>query len=231
MKKIKGKDPIRIAVCVPSQGQWKSGFGRSLALMFSYAAGKKWKGHDLHLLLINTEMSMLCTSREELVKGALRNNAQYILFLDCDMSFPGDLIHRFLDRGKDFISANCTTRKFPVVQVAHTLSGEPMESRGKTGVQEAQHTGLACAMINCEPLKRLQQPLFLMDWIPAQQKYCGEDVYFTQKLAQIGVRIYIDHDISPKVKHIGTYHYGHHDLGDDSRGEDVQLGKVALAGS
>ena len=35
---------LNVAVCVPSGGEWKSGFGKSLALMFAYFAMKRVAG-------------------------------------------------------------------------------------------------------------------------------------------------------------------------------------------
>ena len=49
--------------------------------------------------------------------------------------------------------------------------------------------------------------------------YCGEDVYFCQKLVDAGARLYIDHDLSVQVQHIGSYSYGHEDLVDGSDSE------------
>jgi len=163
--------------------------------------------------LITVESSMLSTSRERIVRQALRNKEYtHLMWIDSDMKVPMNTIHRLLAHKKDFIAANCTTRKAPVEPVAHDLEGNRLHSVGKHGIQEVQHVGLAVALVKLEPLKRLRPPLFLMDWIHEYSDYCGEDVYFSQKLKDIGVSLWVDHDLSVEVGHVGTKVYTHADI-------------------
>jgi hypothetical protein len=61
-----------------------------------------------------------------------------------------------------------------------------------------------------------------MDWIPQLKCYCGEDVYFCQKLVESGTDLWIDHELSRAVKHVGSYSYGHDDLTEESFGDASQ---------
>ena len=71
-----------------------------------------------------------------------------------------------------------------------------------------QHVGLAVTLIEASAFMKLRPPLFLMDWIPDLNCYCGEDVYFCQKLSEAGVKLYVDHDVSQRIRHIGTQAFG-----------------------
>ena len=210
---MRAKD-YNVLVCVPSTGTWMAETAKCVALMFSHFSLYKVKGAaSQRISLLSIQASMLSTSREMAVRKALTGGYTHLMFVDSDMIIPVDTAKRFLERRKPFIAANCTTRKFPVEQVGHTMEGERLDSRGRTGLEEVQHVGLAVSMVDVEVLKRLRPPLFLMDWIPQLATYCGEDVYFCQKLLEVGETIYIDHDVSQKVLHIGKYNYGHKDVG------------------
>jgi hypothetical protein len=37
----------------------------------------------------------------------------------------------------------------------------------------------------------------------------GEDVFFCKKARELGHKIYIDHDVSHEIGHIGTFEFGH----------------------
>lgn len=203
-----------VVVCVPSTGTWVSHMAKSVMLMTSYFQMHRVPGvKQQKISIINTEGSMLSALRELMTKKALQNHYSHILFIDSDMEFPMDGLNRLLSHNKHFVAANCVTRNFPVEPTAHDLYGNRIDSRGKTGIQEVQHVGLAFALINTSVLKtHMKPPLYLMDWIPPIQNYCGEDVYFCQKLAAAGVKLYIDHDVSQKILHVGTYKYGFKDL-------------------
>lgn len=210
-------DFYNLYVCIPSGGQWMSKFGRSLALMTSYFSTVKVhpeKGQRLTLATV--ECSMLCASRERLVTQALRNDATHVLFLDSDMQFPMDTAHKLLRRDKDFICAAYPTRSEPAVPVAADLNGKKFTSKGKHGVQKIQHGGFGVCLILCEQIKKLQPPLFMMEWIPSQiggvGGYCGEDVYFSQKMAEIGVDLWVDHELSNEIAHVGYKQYTFDDV-------------------
>lgn len=215
-----GARDIHVMVGIPSGDTWKAQTAKCVALMFSFFALHPVKGaRTQKMSLLSLQSSMLSFSRETIVKKALQSDATHLLFIDSDMVFPMETANRLLSHQAPFVAANCTTRKFPTEAVAHTMEGERLVSLGKSGLEVVQHTGLAMALIECSVLKKLTQPLFLMDWVPALKAYCGEDVYFCQKLAEQGIRLYIDQDLSVKVKHVGSYLYGHEDIKDGENPE------------
>jgi hypothetical protein len=204
---------IHVAVCIPSGDTWKAKTAKCVALMFSYFALHRVKGAaSQKMSLISMQSSMLSFSRELSTKKALQAEATHVLFIDSDMTFPMNTANRLLEHKKDFVAANCTTRQKPVETVAHSLKGERLDSRGKHGLEEVQHVGLAVTLVRTSVIKALRPPLFLMDWIPELQAYCGEDVYFCQKLVAKEVKLFVDHDLSVNVHHVGSYSYGHDDL-------------------
>ncbi len=155
---------------------------------------------------------MLSQSRQKLVQKAMKAGCTHIFFIDADMEFPMDTLNKMLERDKDYLALNATTRMEPIRPVAHGIDGERLSSKGKKGCEKVQHVGLALALIKREVFAVLQPPLFLMDWIPEQNAYCGEDVYFAVLAQNAGFDIWVDHELSEKVGHIGTRRYGYEDV-------------------
>lgn len=207
MSKKQGKGKwVHVIVCVPSLGTWCSDFGKSLVLLFTYFTQNKVPGaFGQRLSIISGESSMLSQSRESMAKMALRTEGcTHILFLDTDMVFPRDLLNRLVAHKKPVVGCNCTTRVSPIMPVAHDLQGNRIASIGRTGLEEVQQTGMAVMLISTDVLKRLRPPLFLMEWVPEYNAYCGEDIYFSAKVQETGEKVYVDHDLSREVGHIGT---------------------------
>jgi hypothetical protein len=179
-----------------------------------FAVVQVTKGKTQRLTLATVESSMLSASREKLIVQALRGGATHALFLDSDMDFPIDTAHRLLKWDKEFICAAYPTRSEPAVPVAAGLDGKKFSSKGKHGIQKIQHGGFGVCLIYVDAVKKLQQPLFLMDWIPdvGGGSYCGEDVYFSQKMAQVGIELWVDHDLSNEIGHVGYKRFDFEDV-------------------
>jgi hypothetical protein len=199
---------INLCVCIPSMGTWKSKFGQSVAMMFSEFM--LWKPEGLRskqLQLVNIESSMLVHNRHLCVVKALQQGATHILFLDADIQFPKNLPQRLIERDKDVVAGDYTIRGFPAVGVARNSDGEHINPLKKNGMQKVRFAGLGVMMIKADVLKKLRPPLFMMEWIPDHKGYCGEDVYFCQLLQEAGVDIWIDHEVSKDLRHIGDFQY------------------------
>jgi hypothetical protein len=209
MKKV---DHVNVAVCVPSSGTWRAETARALALMFSHAAIHNYATKSQRVGIITSEGSMLSQMRENMVKKAMQSKATHVMFVDSDMDFPPNTLQRLLAAKKEYVAANCTTRVEPIMPVAHDLNGVRLSSKGKNGLQMVQHVGLAIALIEREVFERIRPPCFLMDWIPSMKAYCGEDVFFSTKVQELGYKVWVDHDLSREIRHVGHRSYGYTDL-------------------
>lgn len=219
--KGKKRGKIHVHVCVPSGDSWKSKFGRSLAMMFAYFSTIQVPDTEGQKLTLSTvESSMLVASRWNLVLKALQKGADYVLFLDSDMVFPVDTLHRLLAAQKNFIAAGYVTRSQEnCLPVCVGLDGLKIDCRKHTGVEKIQHAGFGCCLISCDAIKQCTPPLFMMEWLPGMKSYCGEDVYFSQRMAEVGYPLWIDHDLSKEVKHQGSYIYSFDDINEQTLAE------------
>ena len=52
----------------------------------------------------------------------------------------------------------------------------------------------------------IEPPWFEMSWI-GNGHYCTTDAYFAQKVRERGVPIYVDHNLSKRIEHVGHHAY------------------------
>ena len=161
---------------------------------------------------------MLSQVRQSLLRATLaKTEATHMLWLDSDMKFPPDTLHRLLLHGKKFVAAQGVTKKIPAEPVAQALDGTRCFSDPeKSGLEEVRHVGLAVALLRViQGLRVMQPPHFTMDWIEERSAYAGEDVFFCHRLrSELDMKLYVDHDLSREIGHIGTLEYNHSLVGD-----------------
>jgi len=69
-------------------------------------------------------------------------------------------------------------------------------------------------------LDRIPVPRFSNNWVPETAMYTTEDVAFMERVAKIGEEVYVDHDISKRVYHVGDFVYKYDDC--PMKGGDTQ---------
>ena len=219
-KEYQVEEKIHVAICIPSGAEWSAEFGLSLATMcshfYQYRVGDA-KGQKLSLL--NTRGSMLSENRQSLLRNAFEKleGVTHVLWLDDDMKFPPDTLHRLLLAGKDFVAAQGVTKQIPAEPVAQSLDGTRCYSDPhKKGLEEVHHVGLAVALLRLtEGVRQMKPPHFNMEWIEGKNAYAGEDVFFCHRLRdELGMKLFVDHSLSRQVGHYGSLEYTHQLVGE-----------------
>ncbi len=200
----------KIAVCIPSGGLWEPAFGMSLTSLIRevcFNPSKELKGAAVEVF--NSRGSILPQVRYSLLRSAMRKGATHVLFLDDDMIFPCNTLHRLLALKKTFVAAAGVTKEKEPVVAAQGLNEKPLELKGE-GVEEVRHVGLACALIDLAPVKSLNPPFFTMEWRGELNAYAGEDVFFCNKWREKGEKIWVLKSLSRELGHVGSkvFQYG-----------------------
>ena len=222
----KGK---RVAVCIPSRGEMEIGTAFDLANMVGYDS--RYRKGDTVLYTVNG--TLIFDQREKLAAEAIRDGADYILWIDADMRFPKDTIERLIAHNKDIVGVNATTRSIPVKATAKNLivdsenrvnTWNQVSSKGKTGLEKVTAIGCGVMMAKAEVYKQTPQPWFWFEMLPGD-KLLGEDVYFCVKAYDAGFDTWVDHGLSNEIGHIGSYTFGWHDISlENEHGSDQLLG-------
>jgi len=202
--------PNYIAVCTPARDMVHTMFTYDLVNMVCY--------HTLNtpdaISLKISEGTLIANQRAELTLDAMREGCSHILFIDSDMRFPQDLISRLLAHDLDIVATNCARRRMPTGPTAQVyrpdgereLVWSMPESKG---LQEVHSVGMGVMMIKSSVFKALAEPWYETPWRHDKRGYIGEDVYFCRKARDAGFKIWIDHDVSKEIGHIGMFEFRH----------------------
>lgn len=169
---------------------------------------------DDTIISLYSEGSILASQRHQLVVEARREAATHILFVDSDMRFPSDAILRLLAAEVRVIGANCPKRKMPVGPTAANYDSKgrriPVYSGpDASGIEQVARVGTGFLLVEMDVFDIVPAPWFETPWIPERLAFMGEDVAFCWKLSQAKIPLYIDHDLSRQIAHIGAFEFRH----------------------
>ena len=202
---------LKVAVLVPSTGTWNANTAECIANLMACFSDSKYENGSKEIKLFGVQCSIIPDSRHRLVAMAHRWGATHALFIDSDMVLPFDTVQTLLNHNQPVVAANCVRRRLPTYPTAFTKDKRYIYStEDKHGLEEVDQVGCAVMMIDMRVfgLPELDLPWFAFEPDPEKVPgVIGEDVYFCRKLKKLGVPIYIDHDLSRQVKHMGDMGY------------------------
>lgn len=214
-----------LGVAIPSLDIWHARFGLSLASMCSYLGMKRvgnFASQRVHLL--TSRGSMLPQQRENLILTAKKGGCTHLLFLDSDMTFPKDVVHRMIAHDLSIVAANCVIKKIPCSPTAVLPTGEKLYTDlDSTGLVKVLQVGFAVALFKMDVFSKIDRPWFDMKWNSTVQHFMGEDIHFCRKLREKHIDIHIDQDVSKEVGHIGSFIFDHSLVGEISYEDPAEV--------
>lgn len=209
---------MKIMVAVPTHVHVPALFAADLANLFAFTIARFPEGTELGLVMrVGTYVH---SARNELIREALRQEVDYVLWLDSDMRFPPDTLLRLLShRIPGIVGANYSTKDFPGRFVAIkevTKPGFPGKMcktlDDAEGIEEVEALGFGVCLLDMKSVQWLdpeEQDFhpFFFQWVEGMGTQYGEDVLFCNSLREHGGRIFVDHDLSKVCAHIGDYEY------------------------
>lgn len=158
-------------------------------------------------------------ARNNLTRWALKEHADWLLWLDNDMVFPPDLLLRLLAHERDIVGVDYRRRSPPYARIGLVLhaddpKGLPMfkgevGARATTGLVERAMLGLGCFLVRASVFEALPAPWFARVWtrehVSADNPdgFATEDSYFCSCARAADYRIWCDLDLSAQVRHVG----------------------------
>jgi hypothetical protein len=202
----------RIFVAIASTDTWKSETACSVALMMTaFIARGAQTSQERHITLVNEMSCMLPRSRQSLTDRAREWGATHMLTVDADMAFPDDSIECLLARDKDIIGANYIKRQIPPEFVAEGMDmRQCVTDPSKSGVERVRHLGFGLCLIKMEVFEAMRKPYFAFAYLRNTERFTSDDVYFCRQADQMGHESWVDHDLSMRVAHIGSFPYSPH---------------------
>jgi hypothetical protein len=205
---------INVAICTPSYGGTKTRYTMSLVrMLINYTRtpifgleNETEREYSYNVI----QGSMVCTAREDMVAGTLKMNATHLLFIDEDMGFEGMVLNQLLSRQLPFVACNYPMKTWPQTFTARSKDCKSWVTTDENSksCEEVDFCGLGMALIERQVLEALgPAPNFLNTWVDEYKGYSTEDRYFCHKVREKGFPVYIDHDASKLVYHIGDHSY------------------------
>ena len=163
--------------------------------------------HEGQCDIVHLPNSLIYTARDQLAVMSVRENYDYLLFIDSDMVVPPDSIKRLLNHKKDIVCGLYFKRKQnyePVIysKLKFSLLDEPTIEPAmdyKDGLIEIEGCGMGLCLIKTEVFKSiLQYDYSCFEPLP----HLGEDFAFCIRARNRGYKIYCDTTL--KCGHVGT---------------------------
>ncbi len=214
---------MKVAICVPCRDEVMSGFCFDLARLVGYEA----KRGQNEIQLLQMPGTLIFTQREKLAQEALEWGADQLLWIDSDQRFPANTLEVLQARNVPICGVNATTRREPILPTALNLKieremlngkpGEPkqvwhkVESRGKKGVEQVTAVGFAVTLVNREVFEKIPRPWFDVIWTD-HGNVIGEDVTFCVRCMENDIPVFVDHELSMHIGHIGVKTFGWDDV-------------------
>lgn len=204
---------IKVAVCVPSMGTWTSKTAWCVAKMVDCFNALEYEGKK-EVEIISATGSMLPEVRAKALAKAWKWGATHILWVDSDMYFPHDTIQQLLSHGKLVVAGNYVRKALETVPVAYTENDDyigPCYTReDSTGLEKVKHVGMGLMLTSIDVYEAIDLPYWNFSTIPPHDVvWQGEDIYFCRKLEEAGIDIWVDHDLSKLVEHVGLFPFTH----------------------
>ncbi len=176
-------------------------FVRSLFCLEKFTS----KEHECEIKFFDYyDVSMM---RNFIVKEALKENYDYIFFIDADMVYPEDSIIKLLASGKDIIGGYYIGRKEPmnpvhfkqILNVPEMAKIENCITPSNEIVEQAAG-GFGGVLVKRSVLEKMSFPWFRCTYNDEDSSWLGEDIYFFQKASELGLKSYVDTNV--KYGHI-----------------------------
>ncbi len=196
----------KLAVCIPTRDTLHSAHALCLSELV-----KLNTLNDLDTHVFMDASTILLTQRERLATMALNLNAEYVLWLDSDITFPASLALRLLNHNENVVACNYIRRQLPAKGVAYEVIGEwenPLPFEQYNDLVDVQGVGMGCMLMKTEIFTKIPKPWFEFGWSPESNDFLGEDMILCQKMASAGYSIKIDSQLSFELRHLGTWAFG-----------------------
>lgn len=194
---------MRLVIGGPTLASVPASFALDLAQLYSFTREHgPWSSVTMGFI----QSTYVHVGREAVLVGAIERQATHVLWLDTDMAFPSDTAIRLARHNRSIVAANCVMRH-PRQMFTARRDGQPVETRPESSGLEAVDTvGPAVMLMRTDVVAGLPRPWFEHGRNEAGGDI-GEDVMLCRKLKAAGQDIYIDHELSKEIGHIGQFTY------------------------
>ena len=185
----------KIAICIPhNYPNFEKYFVFSLlSVVGSFHEWNKTIGNKHELIILNNKEGWIDFMREQLADEALKQGADYLMWVDTDMTFPPSMIQCMMawfekDPSLDAVTGLYTWKQppfLPHVYARYVPEDDKFTVAGAfplNGGFNVEGAGFGCVMIKADLFKRTERP-----WFKYEYGVYGEDLYFFKKARPVNM--------------------------------------------
>lgn len=158
---------------------------------------------------------VLSANRENHADQFLKTPCTHLCLIDADMGFEPNVLHLLASRRLPYVACNYSMkRKLDPEFTAWRLDGKGRlwSGEGTSGIEECDFTGFGFALIERQVIEAIPKPRFPIGFNLAANRYSTEDAPFCGFIRKAGFKVYVDHDASKLVWHMGSCAYRWQDV-------------------
>jgi len=192
MKNSESAKSMKLGICLPLYGavapNFFINFLNRLHDLYS-------NNRDYSVKVYMKVSTVIDRARNELVKDALKDGCDYILFIDSDIIMPKGSIDKLIDMNTDIASGLYFAKAKPYLPVARVIKNTRhfyLEDFEYNQIMDVAGVGMGLCLIKTDVFKKLSYPYFKLEWRndPELGQYqIAEDLYFCEQAREAGYSI------------------------------------------
>lgn len=190
----------QVVICVPTSGMVHAMFTFCLINAIRYT-----ESQGIPVVLEMDAGTVLSNQRQVLSDTALNDHdAEHVMWLDSDMTFPEDVIIRLLEHKKKVVCATYSKRVPPFHPTAfyNINPVEPVNTEDH-GLVTVRYSGMGCMLVHSSVFDAIPSPHYPLTWHPPSSTWHGEDMGFCELLEENSIKLFCDLDLSREIGHLG----------------------------
>lgn len=198
-------EPLHLFVGGPTRDLVPASFAIDLAHLYEYTLRHgPWRTVTIDGFMRATYIHV---GRELCLQAAIKQGATHFLWLDTDMEFPRTTALQLLAHDEPIVGCNYRVRCESGLFTAQREDGARIPTTERsTGLEAVAGLGFGALLLRLDILTGLPRPLF-RHGLNLENGDVGEDIMFCRTLRAAGHTVYIDHDLSKFIKHVGLKSY------------------------
>jgi hypothetical protein len=129
-----------------------------------------------------------------------------VLWLDTDMGFPREAAVLLAMHEQPIVGCNYRVRQESGLFTAQRGRERVPTLDASAGLEAVDALGFGCVLMRTDLVTNLARPWF-RHGLNEESGDIGEDIMFCRALREAGHTVYLDHDLSKVVTHVGQYTY------------------------
>jgi hypothetical protein len=195
---------MRLAIGGPTRDLVPAAFAVDVAQLYAYTRERGPWGTDVTIGWMAS--TYIHVGREFFLEAALKQGATHVLWLDSDMSVPRETAVLLYMHDQPIVACNYRVRQPSGLFTAFNGDERVPTTAESTGLEAVDYCGMGAMLMRTDVVADLPRPWF-RHGLNDQGGDIGEDVGFCRALRAAGHTVFIDHDLSKTVGHIGQHTY------------------------